>query len=72
VCEVVLLALRGKLTKPDGSVYDYSGINDQMNCEGFIATLFGDEYHNTYLEDNICIFQLDLVLFWAVMRRIFE
>jgi len=35
------------------------------NAEGFIATVFGDEYHASYLEENLTIFQLDLILFGA-------
>ena len=66
--EAILLSLGGKLTKPDGSLYDYNIDNDNikiMNECGFIATIFGDKYHETYLENNLKIFQLDLVLFGA-------
>ena len=64
--EAILLALGGKLTKPDGSLYDYNPDNVKpMNEEGFIATVFGDKYHETFLENNLKIFQLDLVLFGA-------
>src|SRR5690606_25423215 len=65
--EAVLLALGGKLTRPDGTFYDYSKNEKKfhMNAEGFIATVFGDEYHSTFLKQNIIIEELDLILFGA-------
>jgi len=64
--EAVLLALGGRLTKPDGTLYDYDPARAKpMNSEGFIATVFDEEYHETYLENNLKIFQLDLILFGA-------
>ena len=64
--EAVLLALGGKLTTPQGNLYNYDPANCKpMNEEGFIATVFGDEYHSTFLEENLTITQLDLVLFGA-------
>ena len=53
--EAVLLAVGGKLTKPDGTLYDYSSANwDSFdNEEGFIATVFGNKYHESFLEQNL-------------------
>ena len=36
-----------------------------MNTEGFVATVFDKPYHDSFLEPNIKIEQLDLILFGA-------
>ncbi len=65
--EAVLRALGGMLTKPDGTVYDYANDakSEWMNKEGFIATCFDEEYHQSFLRRNLKIEQLDMVLFGA-------
>lgn len=47
--EAIFLALNGKLTQPNGSLLEYNSEADHQNSDGFIATLFGDEYHESFL-----------------------
>lgn len=64
--EAILLSLGGRLTKPDGSLYNYEPVvGIPMNVEGFVATVFDKSYHDSYLEQNINIEQLDMILFGA-------
>merc|ERR1712228_842650 len=51
--EAVLLAVGGKLTKPDGTFYDYKSNCSLSNESGFIATVFGDKYHASFLNRNV-------------------
>ena len=53
--EAILLSLGGKLTKPDGTLYNYGKDEPHMNQEGIVATIFDDEYHNSFLKQNIQI-----------------
>eukprot|EP01084_Bolivina_argentea_P069282 126092_1 len=47
--EAVILSLNGILTEPDGNRLDYHSDTDIQNSNGFVATLFDDIYHKTFL-----------------------
>ena len=63
--EVLFLSFGGRVTRPDGSSYNYDKDTLINNPEGFVASIGGDSLHKSLCHPEIDIEQVDLMLIGA-------